>query len=196
VSLKTGLNPRQNFSLNTGDANNYYITVRELNGKMIQVSKKTDMVNDEALRLINNRSNLEVNDILFSGTGTVGRTAIVSEPPINWNIKEGVYVIKPNISKIVPLFLMYLLGANVTSNRYKNKIVGSPVCSLPMADLRKLKIPVPLLEEQARIVSILDRFDTLCNDITAGLPAEIEARRKQYEYYRDKLLSFKELKVA
>ena len=53
-------------------------------------------------------------------------------------------------------------------------------------------IPLPPLEEQARIVTILDRFDTLCNDLTCGLPAEIEARKKQYEYYRDKLLTFKE----
>ena len=54
-----------------------------------------------------------------------------------------------------------------------------------------LKIPLPSLEEQQRIVDILDRFDALCNDISAGLPAEIEARQKQYEYYRDKLLNFK-----
>ena len=53
-----------------------------------------------------------------------------------------------------------------------------------------LKIPVPSLEEQKRIVSILDRFDALCNDLTSGIPAEIEARGKQYEYYRDKLLTF------
>ena len=55
------------------------------------------------------------------------------------------------------------------------------------------KVPLPPLEEQQRIVDILDRFDTLCNDLTAGLPAEIEARQKQYEYYRDKLLTFEPL---
>jgi type I restriction enzyme S subunit len=49
------------------------------------------------------------------------------------------------------------------------------------------------MTEQRRIVSILDRFDALCNDISIGLPAEIEARKKQYEYYRDKLLTFKEV---
>ena len=52
-------------------------------------------------------------------------------------------------------------------------------------------LPIPSIQEQRRIVSILDRFDALCNDLTSGLPAEIEARQKQYEYYRDKLLSFK-----
>ena len=51
---------------------------------------------------------------------------------------------------------------------------------------------IPSLEKQAEIVSVLDRFDALCNDLSSGLPAEIEARTKQYEYYRDKLLSFKE----
>ena len=60
--------------------------------------------------------------------------------------------------------------------------------------VENLIIPVPPLEVQQRIVDILDRFDTLCNDISSGLPAEIEMRQKQYEYYRDKLLTFKELK--
>ena len=55
----------------------------------------------------------------------------------------------------------------------------------------QIEIPYPPLEEQNRIVAILDRFDKLCNDISQGLPAEIEARKKQYEYYRDKLLTFK-----
>jgi type I restriction enzyme S subunit len=59
--------------------------------------------------------------------------------------------------------------------------------------LGKILLPIPPISEQKRIVSILDRFDTLCNDISAGLPAEIEARIKQYEYYRDKLLTFKQL---
>ena len=53
-------------------------------------------------------------------------------------------------------------------------------------------IPLPTLKDQRRIVDILDRFDRLCNDLSSGLPAEIEARQKQYEYYRDKLLTFKE----
>lgn len=54
----------------------------------------------------------------------------------------------------------------------------------------KLRIPIPPIDEQRRIVTILDHFSTLCTGLTSGLPAEIEARQKQYEYYRDNLLSF------
>lgn len=51
-------------------------------------------------------------------------------------------------------------------------------------------LPIPPLDEQHRIVALLDKFDALCNDLTSGLPAEIDARRRQYEYYRDRLLTF------
>ncbi|MBO7485726.1 MAG: restriction endonuclease subunit S [Spirochaetaceae bacterium] len=61
--------------------------------------------------------------------------------------------------------------------------------------LSKIKIPVPSHEKQKQIVTILDRFESLCNDITSGLPAEIETRHKQYEYYRDKLLTFKRKEI-
>lgn len=74
----------------------------------------------------------------------------------------------------------------------KNNVRKSSIPRLPRIALENMEIPVPPLKEQKRIVSILDRFDKLCNDISEGLPAEIEARQKQYEYYRDKLLSFKE----
>jgi len=56
----------------------------------------------------------------------------------------------------------------------------------------KYEIAIPPIEEQERIVSILDKFDTLVNDLSSGLPAELEARRQQYEHYRDRLLTFRE----
>ena len=55
-----------------------------------------------------------------------------------------------------------------------------------------MRIPIPTLDEQIRIVKILDKFDALVNDLSIGLPAEIHARKKQYSYYRDKLLTFKQ----
>lgn len=58
--------------------------------------------------------------------------------------------------------------------------------------IMKYEIAVPALDEQERIVSILDKFDALVNDLSSGLPAELKARRQQYEHYRDRLLTFKE----
>ena len=190
-SLNTGLNPRQFFKLNTDDATNYYITIREMQNHTIVVNDGTDMMNDEALKLCNNRSNLEKGDVLFSGTGTIGEVAALEETPTNWNIKEGVYAIKPNPNILNHRFLMYILQSSSIRQAYLKKAAGGTVKSVPMGEMRKLEIPVPSLAEQQRIVDILDRFDKLTNDITAGLPAEIEARRKQYEYYRDTLLTFK-----
>lgn len=84
-------------------------------------------------------------------------------------------------------FLFYLL-LSMDLNQYKSQ--GAQP-GLSVKTLENLWAPVPPLKEQERIASILDRFDKLCNDISEGLPAEIAARQKQYEYYRDKLLTFK-----
>lgn len=195
VSLKTGLNPRKFFQLNTSDANGYYVTVRELGDRNVRYWESKDRINQIGLSRINERSNLEINDVLFSGTGTIGRVSIIEEKPEDWNVKEGVYILKPKIDLINPVFLMYLMKSNYMRSIYSNYIVGSPVSSVPMKDLKNVEFDLPSMEEQEKIVRILDRFDKLCTDISEGLPAEIETRQKQYEYYRDKLLTFKELKV-
>ena len=194
VSLNTGLNPRQFFKLNTDDAENYYVTIREIVGGRIVPTEKTDRINDEALLLCNNRSNLEAGDVLFSGTGTIGETAVIEETPKNWNIKEGVYTIKPNAVMLRPKYLRYLLITKNIRDAYMKKAAGGTVQSIPMKELRRLIIPLPTIQRQNELIDVIERFDKLCNDISEGLPAEIEARRKQYEYYRDKLLSIKEKK--
>lgn len=182
-SLNTGLNPRHFFKLNTDDSENYYVTIKEMCNGDIVFTNKTDRINDEALKLCNNRSNLEIGDILFSGTGTIGETAVIYEAPSNWNIKEGIYSIKPNTKIIDSKFLSYLLGSRETKKKYMNKVAGGTVKSIPMSELKKLKIPVPPLEVQCEIVRILDSFTLLT--------AELTARKKQYEYYRNELLTSK-----
>ena len=73
------------------------------------------------------------------------------------------------------------------------KVAGGTVKSIPMAELKNIEIPIPPMELQEKIVAILDRFETLVNDLSKGLPAEIEAVKAQYEYYRNKLLTFKDV---
>ena len=182
VHLRTGLNPRRNFKLNTEDASYYYVTVRELGGTELLYSEKTDLINDDALQLINNRSKLKVNDILFSGTGTIGKTAFISKEPTNWNIKEGVYALTLNTHYVLPMFVLRYLQTQSTIDWIDRMAAGGTVRSITMKNLEQLPIPIPPLRVQARIVEILDKF--------TQLEAELEARNKQYDFYRNRLLDF------
>ena len=85
-------------------------------------------------------------------------------------------------------FLYYLLE-KMDLNQYKS---AGAQPGLSVNKLQTIMAPVPTIEYQNTVISVLDRFNSICNDLSNGLPAEIEARQKQYEYYRDKLLTFKE----
>ena len=92
-----------------------------------------------------------------------------------------------------PKYLAYYTQTPMFTAEKRKYATGTKVIDVSANNLGKIKIPIPPLEEQNRIVGILDKFDALVNDISAGLPAEIKARRQQYEYYRNKLLTFKEV---
>ena len=93
-----------------------------------------------------------------------------------------------------PKYLSYYFRTASFSNQKRKYAKGTKVIDVCAKDLAKIRVPIPTLAEQERIVGVLDRFDALVNDISIGLPAELNARRKQYEYYRDKLLTFAPLK--
>ncbi len=169
ISLRTGLNPRKNFTLNESGATNYYITVRELNGRGITISDKTDLFCDYAFPLINHRSNLEKGDVLFSGTGSIGRTALVHETPKNWNIKEGVYVIKPKQDVLNSIFLLYYLHSAPLLEYCQTFSKGATIQSVPMAKLRSAKILLPSINQQESIASELDALQ----EVIAGYRAQI-----------------------
>lgn len=92
-----------------------------------------------------------------------------------------------------PKYVSYFFQTEQFQSQKRQYITGTKVRRVNADNLAKILIPVPPLEEQERIVTILDKFDTLTNSISEGLPYEIELRKKQYEYYRDKLLSFKRI---
>ncbi|HET8554469.1 MAG TPA: restriction endonuclease subunit S [Rhodanobacteraceae bacterium] len=91
-----------------------------------------------------------------------------------------------------PKYVSYFFQTELFQSQKRPHITGAKVRRISGKSLAKIRIPVPSLEEQERIVAILDKFDALVNDLSSGLPAEIRARRQQYEYYRDRLLTFKE----
>ena len=124
--------------------------------------------------------------VLIPRKGSIGNLFYVDKP--FWTVDTIFYtVIDKDV--VIPKYLYYYLSK---MNLEKLNTAGG-VPSLTQTVLNKILIPLPPLEEQQKIVNILDRFDKLCNDISEGLPAEIEARQKQYEYYREKLLTFKNI---
>lgn len=92
-----------------------------------------------------------------------------------------------------PKYIAYFMQTALFFNQKKRYAYGAKVIDIKTEDLAKILIPIPPLELQEKIVAILDRFETLVNDLTNGLPAEIAAVKDQYEYYRNKLLTFKKL---
>ena len=123
--------------------------------------------------------------VLIPRKGSIDKLYYVDTP--FWNV-DTIFYTEIDTTKVVEKYIYYALQK--VHLEKLNTAGGVP--SLTQGVLNEVLIPVPPLAEQQRIVDILDRFSTLTTDITAGLPAEIEARRKQYEYYRDQLLTFKQ----
>lgn len=151
------------------------------------VESITDFITEEGLKKSSAKLFKKETTLIALVGATIGKVAFLPfEATTNQNV-AGLYPLE--INKLNTSYLYYSCKAlyEVFTNMSQDK--------LKMANLtfvRSLKIPIPPLSEQNRIVEILDKFDTLVNDTSIGIPAEIEARRKQYEYYRAKLLDFKE----
>jgi len=126
--------------------------------------------------------------IITAGDG-VGVGKVFHYASGKYALHQRAYRIVVTDENISPKFLFYYIRHNFP-DYLKKKSVSSSVTSLRKPMFEKYPIFIPPLEEQNRIVAILDKFDTLVNSISEGLPKEIALRRKQYEYYREKLLTF------
>jgi type I restriction enzyme S subunit len=126
--------------------------------------------------------------IITSGDG-VGVGKVFHFVDGKYALHQRAYRIKITDEKLDAKFFFYYMR-NTFANYMKKTAVHSSVTSVRKPMLEKYPVPIPPLDQQKRAVSILDKFDKLIGDISEGLPAEIKARRQQYEYYRDKLLTF------
>ena len=194
ISITTGLNPRKNFKLNdssNGELTSWYITTKDYSSNEVIefIDGKTARITEKARKLINKRSKLQINDILFSAVGTVGKIAFVEVEPNNFDVNESTFVLKPNKKNIVPKYLVYYLRSDFIQNEVKKSLKGSTLAGIRKNKLEELVIPIPSIETQEKIVKTLDKFTNYVTELQVELQVELQARTKQYEYYRNLLLS-------
>ena len=166
----------------------------EDNGKYIVVNSKFISTNGEVKKY----SDLQISPLfkdmilmvmsdLPNGKALAKCFIVDEDNKYTLNQRIGAFTIK-NTNIITTYFLFYILNRNKQLLTYDN---GVDQTNLRKDNILNISIPIPSLSEQQRIVSILDKFESLVNDLSEGLPAEIAAVQEQYEYYRDKLLTFK-----
>lgn len=161
------------------------------NGRII-INKSTKEISNKSYNKYN--GNYKIGTILMSINGTIGKIAYYTGEKIILG-KSAAYFEVIEENTVCNKYLYYYLQSKKALQYFENNKTGSTIKNLGLKALREMKIPFPDRGKQEEIAGKLEKLDKLCNDISEGLPAEIEARQKQYEYYRDKLLTFKELKV-
>jgi type I restriction enzyme, S subunit len=133
-------------------------------------------------------------DVIFATTRpTQLRLCLINKDYCGQVASTGYCVLRANNNEVLPKWIYYHLSASKFFNYVEEHQSGSAYPAISDSKVKEFLIPVPPFSEQERIVTILDKFDALVNDISNGLPAEIKARRSQYEYYRNQLLTFKEV---
>lgn len=142
TKFSTGLNPRKNFKLNEG-GENFYVTIKNFQNGILNLDDKCDKIDDDALKLINKRSDLQKDDLIFASIGRVGEVYLIKNNPLNWNINESVFSLRPNKQFIEPKFLYYLLNSNKIQNYFESNITGSTFKSIKMKDLKNTPVTIP-----------------------------------------------------
>ena len=175
------------------------VTVIEIKGDQVKLGitapKSVPIYRKEVYVQIKDANPLYKNDILMVMSDLPNGRALAKcylvEENDKYTLNQRIGAFTVNRTHLISTkYLYYVLNRNRQLLRYDN---GADQTNLRKNDILNISIAIPTIEEQQKITDILDRFDSICNDLSIGLPAEIEARKKQYEYYRDKLLTFKEL---
>jgi type I restriction enzyme S subunit len=130
------------------------------------------------------------NSIIITTSATIGEYALIRVPFL-CNQRFTCLTLKDEYKELIlPEFILHYCYK--LSEFCKSHLNVGNFASVDMAQFNKFRIPIPSIETQKRLINVLDNFEAICTDLNIGLPAEIEARKKQYEFYRDALLTFAE----
>lgn len=133
----------------------------------------------------------KVGDVFMTRIGSIGACAVFTkQEDVAYYVSLA--LLRPNSAILDSRFLKHLIESSIGKRELSKRTLHNAVpIKINKSDIGKIKLPVPSLSEQERMANILDRFESLTTSLQSGLPAEIAARRQQYEHYRDKLLTFK-----
>lgn len=188
MEISRGASPRPIQSFLTEDENGVpWIKIGDISPDSKYVTKTAQKITSEGA---SKSRYLKRGDFILSNSMSFGRPYILD---LDGCIHDGWVSLRNFQESYIPDFLYHLLKSDSVQTFWaQNAGQGGAVSNLNADIIRKTPVPVPPIELQEKIVAILDRFETLVNDLASGLPAEIAAVKEQYEYYRDKLLTFKE----
>ena len=165
-----------------------YITSKNIKGGKIDF-QNTKYINEYVYQELSRTRCIIENDILISMIGTIGEAVIVKKEDLYF-YGQNMYVLRLNNELVNHKFFLYYFTAPFILNSLLSKKNSSNQGYLKAGQIESLKIPIPPLPVQTKIVKILDKFETLTNSITEGLPLAIKQSQKRYEYYRELLLNF------
>lgn len=168
------------------DGNIPWCRIEDKDGNYFNTSKSGQFVSEATIEKMNLKV-FPIGTVICSCSASIGSYAINTQPLITNQTFIGLVC----GGEIINKYLFYYMQTQ--TNRLLELSNSGTIPYISRKKFEDLEVPVPSIEEQEKVVSILDKFDKLINDTSVGLPAEIKLRRKQYEYYRNKLLSFEEL---
>lgn len=153
IDSRTGLNPRKNFVLGSGD--NYYITIKDIYNGKVNFTDKTDKVDDEAIQIIKRRSRIKVGDVLFVSIGRIGETAIVMSKDDSWDVNESVFVFTLNNKIITPEYFCTMFQSQCVKQYLSGNSSGSTFKSIKMNQLERMTFDLPPVTTQKSITTKL-----------------------------------------
>lgn len=189
AKIVRGASPRPIYQFITNDGNGInWIKIGDVNISSKYITSTKEKITPDGAQ---KSRYVQPGDFVLSNSMSFGRPYIMKTDGC---IHDGWLSISEFEDSFSADFLYYLLSSRSVQSEFSQKASSGTVQNLNAEIVKSIYLPVPPHDVQERIVSILDRFDALVNDLKSGLPAEIALRRKQYEFYRDKLLTFQPLK--
>lgn len=179
ASINTGLNPRDNFQLNTGGKIRY-LTVKNLTKEGTIDFTSCDMIDEDARAIVHRRSDIQVGDILFASISPLGRCHVITETPEDWDINESVFSIRPNYQNMTSIFLYMTFMSDVFIKKAEGSSAGSVFKGIRISELQGLNTILPPK-------AILNAFDEQTKNIFK-MKAIAFAENHQLAALRDFLL--------